>query len=81
MMSSPQHMLLGNPLVLVHVPNYLKNALSQTQKQTIAREFNLSETVFIHEGNPNADKYSLLTFRRTSFHWEWMVPSFPAPSK
>ena len=44
---------LGNPLAIVHVPNDLKNVLSQTQKQTIAREFNLSETVFMHEGSPD----------------------------
>ena len=44
---------LGNPLVIVHVPRDFKNVLSQTQKQTIAREFNLSETVFMHEGDPN----------------------------
>lgn len=44
---------LGNPLAIVHVPNDLKNVLSQTEKQTIAREFNLSETVFMHEGNPD----------------------------
>lgn len=43
----------GNPLAIVHVPKDLKNVLSQTQKQMIAREFNLSETVFIHEGNPD----------------------------
>ena len=43
----------GNPLAIVHVPKDLKNVLSQTQKQTIAREFNLSETVFMHEGNPD----------------------------
>jgi PhzF family phenazine biosynthesis protein len=44
---------LGNPLAIVHVPNDLKNVLSQTQKQTIAREFNLSETVFMQEGSPD----------------------------
>jgi len=43
----------GNPLAIVHVSKELKNVLSQTQKQTIAREFNLSETVFMHEGNPD----------------------------
>ena len=44
---------MGNPLAIVRVPKDLKNVLSQTQKQTIAREFNLSETVFMHEGNPD----------------------------
>lgn len=37
----------GNPLAIVSVPQ--KISLSQTQKQRIAREFNLSETVFLHE--------------------------------
>ena len=46
-------LFLGNPLAIVHVPKDLINLLSQTQKQTIAREFNLSETVFMHEGNPD----------------------------
>ncbi|KAK7905957.1 hypothetical protein LTR67_000681 [Exophiala xenobiotica] len=38
----------GNPLAIVNVPASL-NTLSQSQKQRIAREFNLSETVFLHE--------------------------------
>ena len=37
----------GNPLALVYVP--ATNKVSQEQKQAIAREFNLSETVFLHE--------------------------------
>ncbi|KIW64698.1 hypothetical protein PV04_09615 [Phialophora macrospora] len=37
----------GNPLAIIHVPGTI--TLSQTQKQRIAREFNLSETVFLHE--------------------------------
>ncbi|KAJ9604292.1 hypothetical protein H2200_011126 [Cladophialophora chaetospira] len=37
----------GNPLAIVKVPQ--SEALSQSQKQRIAREFNLSETVFLHE--------------------------------
>ncbi|KAF5338814.1 hypothetical protein D9758_012069 [Tetrapyrgos nigripes] len=38
---------LGNPLAIVSVPSSL--SLSQEQKQAIAREFNLLETVFSHE--------------------------------
>lgn len=38
---------LGNPLAIVHLPK--DTTISQTQKQEIAREFNLSETVFLHE--------------------------------
>ncbi|KAF8651383.1 hypothetical protein AX16_004806 [Volvariella volvacea WC 439] len=38
----------GNPLAIVHVPKN-EPALSQEVKQKIAREFNFSETVFLHE--------------------------------
>lgn len=37
----------GNPLGVIHVP--ASQSLSQEQKQLIAREFNLSECVFLHE--------------------------------
>jgi len=37
----------GNPLAIVHVP--AKTDLTNEQKLSIAREFNLSETVFLHE--------------------------------
>ncbi|CAK5276696.1 unnamed protein product [Mycena citricolor] len=37
----------GNPLAIVHVPPNV--TLSQDEKQLVAREFNLSETVFHHE--------------------------------
>ncbi|CAD0111479.1 unnamed protein product [Aureobasidium uvarum] len=41
----------GNPLAIVHLPQPTASqpALTQAQKQTIARELNLSETVFIHD--------------------------------
>ena len=38
----------GNPLAIVKVSK--GQSLSQEQKQAIAREFNFSETVFLHEG-------------------------------
>lgn len=38
----------GNPLAVVKVPASLKDKLSQEQKQQIAKEFNLSETTFLH---------------------------------
>ena len=38
---------LGNPLAIVDIPNGTE--ISTKQMQTIAREFNLSETIFIHE--------------------------------
>ncbi|KJR81991.1 phenazine biosynthesis protein [Sporothrix schenckii 1099-18] len=37
----------GNPLAVVHVPNGV--TVAQETKQTVAREFNFSETVFLHE--------------------------------
>ena len=37
----------GNPLAIVKVPK--NSTLGQEQKQLIAREFNFSETVFLHE--------------------------------
>ena len=47
---------LGNPLAIVTVPAALKDTLKQVQKQLIAREFNLSETVFVHQQtNEEAD--------------------------
>ncbi|KAL2015307.1 hypothetical protein VTK56DRAFT_5885 [Thermocarpiscus australiensis] len=46
---------LGNPLAVVFVPATLQERLDQKTKQRIAREFNLSETVFLHtlENEPN----------------------------
>ena len=38
---------IGNPLAIVRLPPSTK--LSQSQKQSIAREFNLSETVILHD--------------------------------
>jgi len=37
----------GNPLAIVHVPASV--SITQEQKQAIAREFNFSETTFVHE--------------------------------
>ncbi len=42
--------LEGNPLAVVSVPRALRGKLSQATKERIAQEFNLSETVFLHEG-------------------------------
>ena len=41
----------GNPLAVVFLPSEGANALTQSQKQAIACEFNLSETIFVHSGN------------------------------
>ncbi|KAH7271210.1 hypothetical protein MRS44_005014 [Fusarium solani] len=42
----------GNPLAVVTIPADVPKP-SQEQKQTIAREFNLSETVFVHDVDPD----------------------------
>ena len=39
----------GNPLAIVRLPASL--SLTQDQKQSIANEFNLSETVILHESD------------------------------
>lgn len=46
---------LGNPLAVVFVPAALRERVDQETKQRIAREFNLSETVFLHtlDSEPN----------------------------
>lgn len=43
----------GNPLAIVHLPSSVK--LTQEQKQEIAKEFNYSETVFVHEPKAGDD--------------------------
>ena len=43
----------GNPLALVQVPK--GSAITQEQKLKITREFNFSETVFLHEDVGDAD--------------------------
>lgn len=43
---------IGNPLAIVHVPQRLRATLTEAQKQKVAREFNLSETTFLHDPSP-----------------------------
>ena len=45
----------GNPLAVVTIPKDTSPYPTQDQKQRIAREFNLSETVFVHERHPDDD--------------------------
>ncbi|KAF7546919.1 hypothetical protein G7Z17_g8096 [Cylindrodendrum hubeiense] len=47
----------GNPLGVVHLPppTSTSPAITQAQKQAIAREFNYSETIFIHDVDPQND--------------------------
>lgn len=44
----------GNPLAIIRIPHGV--TVSQEQKQTIAREFNLSESTFLHEKSPDAQE-------------------------
>ncbi|KAF2819749.1 Diaminopimelate epimerase-like protein [Ophiobolus disseminans] len=44
----------GNPLAIIRIPNGV--VISQEQKQTIAREFNLSEATFLHENDAHAQE-------------------------
>ena len=45
---------IGNPLAVVKVPH--SETLTQQQKQLIAREFNYSETIILHENQEVGDK-------------------------
>lgn len=45
---------LGNPLGVVHIPHSAPKP-AQDEKQRIAKEFNLSETVFIHDPPPDSN--------------------------
>jgi PhzF family phenazine biosynthesis protein len=44
----------GNPLAIVHVPASHDAPLTQEQKQRIAKEFNYSETTFLHPPQSNS---------------------------
>lgn len=46
----------GNPLAIVRIPR--GHPVSQEQKQAIAREFNLSETTFLHEKDEAAREHA-----------------------
>jgi PhzF family phenazine biosynthesis protein len=54
----------GNPLALIRIPASLRHIFTQEKKQLIAREFNLSETVFLHENTQNEP------------HNEWTIDIF-----
>ncbi|KAF8462578.1 hypothetical protein BDZ91DRAFT_777107 [Kalaharituber pfeilii] len=45
---------IGNPLAIVRIPPHHAPPLTQEQKQRIAREFNLSKTIFLHESSDDA---------------------------
>lgn len=50
----------GNPLAIVHVPAGV--TLAQETKQTVAREFNFSETVFLHEAASDSSEHPVDIF-------------------
>lgn len=52
----------GNPLAIIRIPHGV--SVTQEQKQRIAREFNLSESTFLHENAPDAtdDKWTVDIF-------------------
>lgn len=54
----------GNPLAIVHLPP--SSILTQAQKQFIAREFNLSETVFLYEPSSESDSITTVDIFTTS---------------
>lgn len=56
----------GNPLAVVFIPKQQRDFITQDVKQRIAREFNLSETIFIHvpsgeERNANSCRIDIFT--------------------
>lgn len=50
----------GNQLAIIHVPKHAP--LSQATKQAIAREFNFSESVFLHDAEPDSTDRQLDIF-------------------
>lgn len=55
----------GNPLAVVTIPRGADPKPTQQEKQAIAREFNLSETVFVHEDSDQADRRTIDIFLTT----------------
>ncbi|CAK4032166.1 related to epimerase, homolog [Lecanosticta acicola] len=52
----------GNPLAVVRVPADTKDDVSGEQMQRIAREFNLSETIFLHEDGEQEGEWRVRIF-------------------
>lgn len=65
-----QTRFLGNPLAIVDIPS--GKDVSTQQMQTIAREYNLSETIFIHEGRKGND--GILEWRVRIFLVDQEIP-------
>lgn len=68
----------GNPLAVVRLPPEDQAPLSTEQMQQVAREFNLSETVFLHERSStpgvSADTESVPEWRIRIFLTKAEVP-------
>jgi PhzF family phenazine biosynthesis protein len=67
----------GNPLAIVRVP--ASSNLTQEQKQNIAREFNLSETTFLHE--PTGNEFGVWTVDIFTIHEELPFAGHPTIGK
>lgn len=52
----------GNPLAVVFLPEDESAALTQSQKHTITKEFNLSETIFVHPVSGASSKRTIDIF-------------------
>ncbi|KAL4976553.1 hypothetical protein BDW66DRAFT_50406 [Aspergillus desertorum] len=52
----------GNPLAVIFLPAPTSTQLTQRQKQTIAREFNLSETIFVHPKSGSSESRTIDIF-------------------
>jgi predicted PhzF superfamily epimerase YddE/YHI9 len=61
-----KNVFLGNPLGVVFLPT--STTLTQTQKQLIAKEFNYSETIFVHpvdeQNTPTQRRIDIFTIKR-----------------
>lgn len=65
---------LGNPLAVVFIPPALRDRITQDTKQRIAREFNLSETVFLHAPSNETPPAATATLEIDIFTPEEQLP-------
>lgn len=65
---------LGNPLAVVHVSASSRGDITLQDKQKIAREFNLSETVFLHDAGSQEDNKASVTRDVDIFMPEEQIP-------
>ncbi|KAH7169420.1 hypothetical protein DER46DRAFT_635329 [Fusarium sp. MPI-SDFR-AT-0072] len=70
----------GNPLAVVLVPTALSGRISGEVKQRIAREFNLSETVFLYMPDASSAFRSKSLTICTSIPASWLTPCGISPS-